>query len=164
MTRLAVYAGSFDPPTNGHIDVVQRIAPHFDCLYLVVADNPRKKSLFTAPERVEMLQGAIQATKFEKLCKVTSHGGLIVNFCKEVGAKVLIRGLRAVSDFETEFQIASMNRTLDPNIETLHVMTDEKYLFISSTLIKEVAQFGTDKLRELVPVNVEKALVKRFKK
>ncbi len=163
MKRLAVYAGSFDPPTNGHLDVIRRVAPLFDKLYLVVADNSRKQSLFSQEERVELLHEALEKILPKKSFAVESFKGLIVNFCKKVGAQVLIRGIRAVSDFENEFQMATMNRKLDPTIETLHVMTDEKFFFLSSSLVKELARHHAP-LEELVPSNVLKALKKRAKK
>lgn len=158
--RMAVYAGSFDPPTNGHLDIIRRVSPLFDKLHLVVAENNRKNTLFTAAERVALLKEALKGDVSEANSIVTSHQGLVVEYCREHGAQVLIRGLRAISDFESEFQMATMNRRLGPEIETLLVMTDEKYFFVSSSLIKEVFMHGGD-LRRLVPSNVEKALVKK---
>ena len=160
--RIAVYAGSFDPPTNGHLDVIRRVQPLFDKIYLVIADNLRKATLFTNTERLQLLNGALDVVLPKGSFEVSLHQGLVVDFCKEVGAKVLIRGLRALSDFESEFQMATMNRRLDPSIETLHVMTDEKFFFLSSSLVKELAYHGGP-LKELVPPNVLKALVERVK-
>lgn len=155
--RIAVYAGSFDPPTNGHLDVILRVQPLFDKIYLLVASNSRKKTLFTAEERVELLIGALAERIPLGSFEVRSCSGLVVDFCREIGAKVLIRGLRALSDFENEFSMATMNRRLDPGIETLHVMTDEKYFFLSSSLVKELSRHKTD-LQGLVPDNVSEAL------
>lgn len=160
MNRIAVYAGSFDPPTNGHLDVVRRVQPLFDKIYMLVADNSRKKTLFTADERVELLVGALAERIPLGSFEVRPWTGLVVDFCKEIGAKVLIRGLRAVSDFENEFQMATMNRRLDPTVETLHVMTDEQYFFLSSSLVKELARHKTN-LNNLVPQNVMEALKKK---
>jgi len=159
--RIAVYAGTFDPPTKGHIDIVARVAPLFDKLFLVIADNPRKMPLFPAQERFEMLQETLSHEGHSKNTIVSIWKGLVVDFCKQNEAHVLIRGLRAMSDFETELQVSSMNRRLAPEIETFHVMTDEKYFFVSSTLIKEIAQFGAP-LSEWVPAPVEKKLKERF--
>ncbi len=159
--RIAVYAGTFDPPTKGHIDIVARVAPLFDKLFLVIADNPRKMPLFPAQERLEMLQETLSQEGHLKNTIVSIWKGLVVDFCKQNEAHVLIRGLRAMSDFETELQVSSMNRRLAPEIETFHVMTDEKYFFVSSTLIKEIAQFGAP-LSEWVPAPVEKKLKERF--
>ena len=164
MERVAVYAGSFDPPTNGHLDIVRRVQPLFDKIHLVVADNPRKLVLFTAAERAELLREALKGSVPAESLFVTVHEGLVVDYCKKIGARVLIRGLRAVRDFEVELQMASMNRRLDPTIETLHVMTDEKYFFVSSSLIKEIAHYGASLLKDLVPANVASALAKRFSK
>lgn len=159
-SRTAVYAGSFDPPTNGHIDVIRRVQPNFDKLYLVVAENSRKNTLFTTEERVKLLQGALEPILPEGSFEVESCSGLIVDYCRKVGTHILIRGLRAISDFEAEFQMATMNRRLRGDIETLLVVTDEKYFFVSSSLIKEVAYHGGE-LEGLVPENVKKALEKK---
>lgn len=156
-THTAVYAGSFDPPTNGHIDVIRRVQPNFDKLFLVVAENPRKKTLFTTQERIDLLKEALKGVLPEGSFQVESSDGLIVDYCRKVKAKILIRGLRAISDFEAEFQMATMNRRLGKDIETLLVVTDEKYLFVSSSLIKEVA-YHRGELDGLVPDNVKKAL------
>lgn len=159
MAKIAVYAGSFDPPTLGHLDVIRRVVPHFEKVHVVIAENPKKQSLFSTSERRDLLADCLRdfGTKIE----IFSHKGLIVDYCRIAGAKVLIRGLRAVSDFESELQMASMNRRLESQIETFHVMTDEKFLFVSSSLVKEIAQFG-GRLGELVPNGVEAALRKKF--
>jgi pantetheine-phosphate adenylyltransferase len=160
MIRIAVYAGSFDPPTNGHLDIVKRVQPGFEKLYLVVAENPRKKYLFTAEERRDLLTEALRGEVPEGSVEAVVHSGLVVDFCKQVGSQVLIRGLRASSDFESEFQMATMNRRLNSSVETLLVMTDEKYFFVSSSLVKEVAYHG-GALDGLVPPNVQQILVNK---
>jgi len=163
MKRVAVYAGTFDPPTLGHLDVLSRVEPLFDKIYVVVAENHRKKTLFTPQQRVSLIEDSLKELKqFKSHIEVLSYAGLIVDFCKKQNAKVLIRGLRAISDFENELQMAAMNRRLMAGIETLHMMTDEKYLFVSSSLIKEVAMSG-GALGGIVPKCVEKALKNIFK-
>jgi pantetheine-phosphate adenylyltransferase len=158
----AVYAGSFDPPTLGHLDVILRVAPLFAKLHLVVAANPNKKSLFTADERIQLLNQSVSTHLEKQKFEVHKCDELLVNFCTKLKVQYLIRGMRALSDFEKEFQMASMNRHLNSKIETLHIMTDEKYFFISSSLIKEVAKFGGD-LSQLVTPEVSKAIKKKFK-
>ena len=161
MKRAAVYAGSFDPLTLGHLDIIQRVAPLFDRLYLAVGRNQKKQGLFRAEERAELIRGAIKSARLKGDFQVEIVDGLIVDFCKEHDIHVLIRGLRALSDFETELQISSMNRKLAPKIETFHVMTAEKYFFLSSSIVKEIASFGGS-LDGLVPDNVAIALQKKF--
>jgi pantetheine-phosphate adenylyltransferase len=161
--QRAVYAGSFDPPTRGHLDIVRRVAPLFEKVFLLVADNPRKMPLFSAKERREILLDILNQENLHERVEVHVWPGLVVDFCKSNQVSVLIRGLRAISDFEAELQVSSMNRRLAPDIETFHVMTDEKYFFVSSSLIKEIAQFGAP-LSEWVPGPVEKKLLERFKK
>ncbi|MBS1984895.1 MAG: pantetheine-phosphate adenylyltransferase [Bdellovibrionales bacterium] len=158
-SRTAVYAGSFDPPTNGHLDIIRRVQPRFGKLYLVIAENARKQALFSTAERMALLQEALKDLPVGSV-EVRTHDGLIVDFCRQVKSTVLIRGLRAISDFEGEFQMATMNRRLDHDIETFLIMTDEKYFFVSSSLVKEVAAHGGD-LTGLVTPQVEKALVKK---
>ncbi len=163
MKRRAVYAGTFDPPTLGHLDVVKRVQPLFDHIYLVVADNYRKSTMFSAQERVSLLQQAIADISCDKTIEVVSFSGLLVDFCKKNNVNVLLRGLRAMSDFENEFQMATMNRRLSPEVETLHIMTDERFYFVSSTIVKEVAHHGGN-LQSLVPSNVITALKERVQK
>jgi len=157
MKRNAVYAGSFDPPTSGHLDVIRRVQPLFDRLHLVVAVNGAKHSLFSAEERVELLRESVAEVLPRGSFEVPAPHGLIVDFCRDRGIHCLIRGLRAVSDFEKEFQMAAMNRRLDSSIETLHVMTDESFFFVSSSLVKELAHHRAP-LKGLVPRPVLKAL------
>jgi pantetheine-phosphate adenylyltransferase len=160
--RIAIYAGSFDPPTEGHLDVINRVLPLFDTVYVVVASNIRKSYLFDAEERAELLDTAIAHKTKAKNYEVKIHSGLLMDLCEKLGAQVLVRGLRALSDFEYEFQMSVMNKRINPTVETLHIMTDERFLFISSTTIKEIA-FHKGPLKDLVPPNVEKALKKKVR-
>jgi len=160
-SQKAVFAGSFDPPTNGHIDIIERVSPQFEKLLVVVAANQRKKSLFSAEERADLFRETLKKLIQKKKVEVFVYDGLLVDFCKKHGVKTLIRGLRTIADFEGELQMATMNRKLAPNIETFHVMTDQKYALVSSTLIKELAHFKAD-LKEWVPVVVAKSLQRKL--
>lgn len=162
MNCTAVYAGSFDPMTLGHLDVIQRVAPLFDKLYLLVARNSTKTSLFDVEERKALLEANVSDLLPKGSYEIEDYEGLTVNYCEEKKAKVLIRGIRALSDFEKEFQMATMNRHLNRSVESLHVMTDEKYFFVSSSLVKEIAAHGGP-LSHLVPKNVEEALKKKYR-
>ncbi|HYS07553.1 MAG TPA: pantetheine-phosphate adenylyltransferase [Myxococcales bacterium] len=157
--RIAVYPGSFDPPTNGHLSIIQRGLKMFDGLIVAVLKNPAKDALFTVEERVELLKGAFDG---DSRLQVKTFSGLLVKFAQEQGVNAVLRGLRAVSDFEYEFQMANMNRKLDPSIETLFMMTGEDYFYISSRFVRDVARLGGD-VSGLVPPNVLLALKKRFK-
>jgi pantetheine-phosphate adenylyltransferase len=146
--RIAVFPGSFDPITNGHVDIVERSLQVFDRVIVAVAFNPHKDSaLFSPAERVEMIR---EATGNDPRVVADSFSGLLVEYAERMGAKVIIRGLRAVADFEYEFQMALMNRHLKPEIETLFVMAGEAHFYTSSRLVKEVAGLGGD-IRGLVP-------------
>lgn len=158
MKRIAVCPGSFDPVTNGHLDIIRRAAKVFDEVSVVVLSNSSKRPLFSTEERTELLQ---QVTKEIHNVKVDSFNGLLVDYAKSVGASAIVRGLRAVSDFEYEMQITSMNRVLDENIETFFVMTNSQYSFLSSSIVKEVAKYGAN-ISDLVPAQVEKALKEKF--
>ena len=145
--RTAVFPGSFDPITNGHVDIVERTLQLFDRVIVAVAFNPHKDSaLFTPGERVEM----IEETMRDRRVVADSFSGLLVDYVESVGARVIVRGLRAVADFEYEFQMALMNRHLKPEIETIFVMAGEAHFYTSSRLVKEVASLGGD-IRGLVP-------------
>ena len=159
MPRIALYPGSFDPPTNGHLSLIQRGLKMFDGLIVAVLKNPAKDALFTVEERVELLEGAVNG---DARVQLKTFSGLLVKFAQEQGVNAVLRGLRAVSDFEYEFQMANMNRKLDPNIETLFMMTGEDYFYISSRFVRDVARLGGD-VSGLVPQNVLLALKKRFK-
>jgi len=159
MPRRAVYPGSFDPLTNGHLDLIQRSLRLFDELIIAVVSNPEKlQPLFTTAERVEMIQ---EATAGHRGLTVMTFDGLLVDFVTRVGARAIIRGLRAVSDFEYEFQMALMNRHLREEIETVFLMPHEAYSYLSSRLVKEVASLGAA-VTGLVPPGVEKRLAAKF--
>ncbi|MBC1999747.1 pantetheine-phosphate adenylyltransferase [Listeria marthii] len=157
--KIAVIPGTFDPITNGHLDIIERAAKIFDVLYVSVLNNSSKKPLFTVEERMEMIK---QVTAHLPNVQVESASGLTVDYAAKRGATAIVRGLRAVSDFEYEMQIASMNRTLNAEIETFFVMTNTKYSFLSSSMVKEVAQYQGD-IRELVPEIVNEAVQAKFK-
>jgi len=154
----AVYPGSFDPLTNGHLDLIERSLRIFDELVVAVVTNPAKTGLFTDVERVEMIR---EATHELRAIEVVIFDGLLVDLVARVGARAIIRGLRAVSDFEYEFQMALMNRKLREEIETVFLMPHEAYSYISSRLIKEVAGYGGT-VTGLVPKAVEKQLLAKF--
>lgn len=141
MSITAIYPGTFDPITNGHFDLIERAARFYDRLVIAVADNQNKKSLFTLAQRVEL---AKEVTKNLSNVEVIGFSGLLVDFVKEINGHVLLRGLRAVSDFEYEFQLASMNRKLAPEIETMFMTPAEQYSFISSSLVREISRLGGD--------------------
>ena len=141
MSITAVYPGTFDPITNGHFDLIERAARFYDRLVIAVADNQNKKSLFTLEQRVEL---AKKVTKNLPNVEVIGFSGLLVDFVKQINGHVLLRGLRAVSDFEYEFQLASMNRKLAPEIETMFMTPAEQYSFISSSLVREISRLGGD--------------------
>ena len=158
--KTAIYPGSFDPVTNGHLDVMNRARGIFDKVIIAVARNTSKDILFTREERVQLISENIAS---QPGLEVVAIDGLVVDLAIEVGAIALIRGLRAVSDFEHEFQMAQMNRHLDERVETVFLMPNEKYFFTSSTLIKQVHAL-THRKTDLVPENVYEALCRKFKK
>jgi len=162
--RLAVYPGSFDPITNGHLDILQRSLRLFDRVIIALADNVRKKPLFSVEERRAQIQGAV-ATAFSpadaQRIEVDAFSGLLIHYVERRGAQCLVRGLRAIADFEFEFQLAHMNHRLAPTVETVFLMTAEEHFYVSSSLIKEVAQFGGD-VSSMVPKAVCEALHRRF--
>ncbi|EAD7177147.1 TPA: pantetheine-phosphate adenylyltransferase [Listeria monocytogenes] len=157
--KIAVIPGTFDPITNGHLDIIERAAKIFDVLYVSVLNNSSKKTLFTIEERMEMIR---QVTAHLPNVQVESASGLTVDYAATRGATAIVRGLRAVSDFEYEMQIASMNRTLNAEIETFFIMTNTKYSFLSSSMVKEVAQYQGD-ISELVPEIVNEQVQAKFK-
>ena len=152
--RTAIYPGSFDPLTNGHLAIIQRGLKVFDRLIVAVANNPEKRPLFTAPERKVMIADALGG---DPRVEVDSFDSLLVDYVRRKGVHTVLRGLRAVSDFEYEFQIANMNRHLLPDLETVFVMTGEDYFFVSARLVREVATFGGD-VAAFVPPNVLESL------
>jgi pantetheine-phosphate adenylyltransferase len=156
---IAIYPGSFDPITNGHLDIATRAAKIFDKLVIGVYENPNKPILFTAKERVELIR---QATAHLPNVEVQSFDGLTVDFAKEVKAKAMVRGLRMSADFEREFDMAMMNKKLYPELEFVCLMSRVEYQFLSSSLLKEAASLGGD-IDGLVPKPVAAALKKKFK-
>ena len=156
--KIAVVPGSFDPITNGHLDIIKRAADVFDTVYVAVLNNSSKNPLFTVEERIDLIG---QVTKQFTNIRIESSTGLLIEYAQEKNAKAIVRGLRAVSDFEYEMQITSMNRVLDENIETFFIMTKNQYSFLSSSIVKEVAKYGGN-VSELVPVIVERALKEKF--
>ncbi len=155
----AVFAGSFDPPTNGHLDIIKRASGLFESVDVVVSVNPEKHTMFTEEERVEFLRELIKPFKN---VSVHSYKGIIVNYAKEVGAKVLVRGVRSANDFGYEFELALMNQNLNPDIETVFLQSKEKYAIVKSSSIKQLAQFGGD-ISRMVPPSVAEALSKKYK-
>jgi len=159
MRTVAVYPGSFDPPTNGHLDIIERSSRVFSRVIVAVALNLRKNAFFTPAERVRMLK---QLTATMGNVEVTSFRGLLVDFARVQEAHVLVRGLRAISDFEYEYQMAQMNRKLDQEVDTVIMMTGERHSAISSNIVKEIARFG-GKIDDLVPPLVRDILLKKLK-
>ena len=159
MERIALYPGSFDPFTNGHMGIVERGLKAFDKMIIGVAINARKKPLFTVPERIDMIRHVF---KDEKRVQVCSFEGLTVNYAESINATVILRGLRAVADFEYEFQMANMNRKLNSSVETLFMMTEAPYFFVSSQNVKEVARFGGD-ISMVVPDYIRKKVHEKLK-
>jgi pantetheine-phosphate adenylyltransferase len=157
--RVAIYPGTFDPPTNGHLDIVDRAARLFDRVVIGVGRNLSKKTVFTADERVALMQEACAKTTN---VEVRTFDSLQVEFAREVGATFIIRGIRALSDFEFEFEMANMNRRLADDLEMVFLMTAPEYLFVSASRVKELASFGAP-VDGLVPANVAKALAKKAK-
>jgi pantetheine-phosphate adenylyltransferase len=160
MKHIAVYPGTFDPVTKGHIDLVERSLTIFDELIVAVAENPKKAPLFSLEERISMFKAV--TTKYRRIV-IEGFDGLLVDYVKRKKAAAIIRGLRAVSDFEYEMQMALMNRRLDSEIETVFLMPNEEYSFITSTIVKEAASYGGD-VSSLVPRIVVEKLKKKFGK
>ncbi len=158
--KIAVYAGSFDPITNGHVDIVRRAHKVFDEIHVVAASNPQKKYDFSIEERLHLVKEALSA--FHGIT-VVYHSGLLVDYASKVGAKVLVRGLRALSDFDYEFHMATMNQDLHPEIETFFVTSGAKYFYINSTTIKELAKYG-ENISSYVPIAVSESLKKKYGK
>jgi pantetheine-phosphate adenylyltransferase len=158
MRTLAVYPGTFDPVTTGHLDLIRRACDIFANVIVVVARNPQKKSLFTPEERMELLR--LCTRNFPRV-EIDVFSGLLVNYMRSRQANVALRGLRAISDFEYEFQLAQMNRKLYPEFEVVYMMPDERYTYISSSLVKEVASMGGD-VSGLIPEEVRPLLISKL--
>lgn len=158
--NIGIYPGSFDPITNGHLDIIKRSSKLFDTLIVAVLSNPQKKALFTVDERINMIK---ESVKDISKVEIDSFTGLLVDFAKIKKADVIVKGLRAVSDFEYELQMALMNKKLDNNMETIFIMTSSKYSYLSSSVVKEVASFGGC-ISTLVPPIVEERLKEKYNK
>lgn len=158
MNTIVMYPGTFDPITNGHVDLVKRAANLFEEVIVAIAESSRKQPLFSPKERVDLARQCFLGIKHVEVC---SFDCLLINYVKQRKANVILRGLRAVSDFEYEFQLTSMNRRMDPSIETLFLMPAEQYAYISSSMVKEIVELGGD-ISGFVPKVVEKALKKRY--
>jgi pantetheine-phosphate adenylyltransferase len=158
--RIAVYPGSFDPITNGHLDILKRSKSLFDKIIIAVNDNPLKEFLFTAKERVDLIRKVLKGCPEE--IEVESFKGLLVHYAEKKGAGFIIRGLRALSDFEREFQMDLMNRKLNSKIETVYLMTNQRYSYLSSSIIKEIIKLGGG-TRDLIPDLVREKLLEKLK-
>jgi len=158
--KIAVYPGSFDPLTNGHVDVIERALEIFDEVIVAVLHNPSKKALFSSQERVEMIKQSFNGLK---PVEVDTFDGLLVDYAKIKNATAIIRGMRAVSDFENEFQMAMMNRKLHKDVQSVFLMTGLRWIFTSSSIIKEAAQFGGN-ISDMVPEPVKLKLMEKFPK
>ena len=160
MKTIAVYPGSFDPPTFGHLDIIARSSKVFSRVIVSVAKNLRKDAMFTATERLAMLR---KLTRSYPNVEVDSFRGLLIEYVRQMDAHVVVRGLRAISDFEYEFQMAHMNRKLSPEVDTVFMMTGERYSYISSHIAKEIARFG-GKIDDLVPPLVRDRMYRKLGK
>lgn len=160
MRTIAVYPGSFDPPTYGHLDIIDRSSRVFSRVIVAVATNVRKNVLFTTAERMEMLR---HLTRSYANVEVDSFRRLLMHYARDKGAHVVVRGLRAISDFEYEFQMAHMNKKLAPEVDTVFMMTGERYSYISSNIVKEIAGFG-GKIDDLVPASVREEVLRKMGK
>lgn len=159
MERTAIYPGSFDPVTNGHMDIIKRGLTLFDKIIITILENPAKQTLFTVDERVELLNGALK--DMNNRIEIASYGGLLVDYAVQRDATAILRGMRAVSDFEYEFQMALMNRKLNKEVQTVFLMTGLRWIFTSSSIIKEAVKFGGD-IKSMVPPVVHAALKKKL--
>jgi pantetheine-phosphate adenylyltransferase len=155
--RVAIYPGTFDPMTNGHLDIVDRAARLFDRLIVLIADNSAKQPIFSAAERVVLIREAVATLPHHATIEVDTYQGLTVDYARRLGAQAMIRGLRAVTDFEWEFQLALINQKLAPDIETVCLMTAQEYSFLSASMVRELAQYG-GALEDLVPPHIAVAL------
>jgi len=159
--KIAIYPGSFDPFTNGHIDLVERATRIFDLVIVTVAVNSKKETLFTGQEREDLIREAIDKKPWSDKVEVEQFTGLLIDFAEEKSATVLLRGVRQISDFEYEFQMALTNRRLSPKLDTLFLMPDENHAITSSSIVKEVARWDGD-ISSFVPPNIHKAILKKM--
>lgn len=159
MKKIAIYPGTFDPITYGHLDVLKRASKLFDEVIVGVAESTSKKTLFSIKERISIVEECVSKIKN---VRVEKFSGLLVDYSKKKNASVIVRGLRAISDFEYEFQMALTNRKLSESISTVFLMPNEKFIYITSTLVKEIASYN-GKLKDFVPPNVEKTLRRKYK-
>lgn len=159
MQRIAIYPGSFDPVTNGHLDIITRGLTLFDKIIVAILENPAKNALFTVPERMDMLQKTLK--KFNGRIEIASDDGLVVDYANKRNAHAILRGMRAVSDFEYEFQMALMNRRLNREIQTVFLMTGLRWIFTSSSIIKEAARFGGN-IDGMVPAYVKRKIMRKY--
>ncbi|SMO70213.1 pantetheine-phosphate adenylyltransferase [Gracilimonas mengyeensis] len=162
MKTIALYPGSFDPMTNGHLDILKRAAKLFEKVIVTVAVNKKKQAVFTGDERVELIKKCIADEAWAKDIEVTQFTGLLVDHAKKMKADTLVRGVRQISDFEYEFRMALTNKRLAPEVDTIFLMPDEEFTFISASIVKEVAYWGGD-LSSFVPDNVARALKDKYK-
>lgn len=162
MKNTAIYPGSFDPLTYGHLDILERAVRMFEKVIVTVAVNNHKKSVFTGDERVQLIEEAIKDKDWSGKVEIEQFTGLLIDFARKKGVNVLLRGVRQISDFEYEFRMALTNRRLAPEIDTLFLMPDEQLTFISATIVKEVASWGGD-LSSFVPDHVAVALKEKYK-
>jgi pantetheine-phosphate adenylyltransferase len=158
-SSIAVYPGTFDPITKGHIDLIKRAGKMYDKVIVAVSESRHKTPAFSLEERIDMVKNATKGMPF---VKIESYNGMLVDYLKIGKRRIVIRGLRVISDFEFEFQLALLNKKLDPNVEMIYMMPDEKYLYISSSAIREIAMHDGD-LKAFVPENVARALKKHYK-
>ncbi|HPU02087.1 MAG: pantetheine-phosphate adenylyltransferase [Firmicutes bacterium] len=155
----AIYPGSFDPVTKGHLDIISRTSSIVDHLIVAVLENPRKQTMFSVEERLEMLR---RSTARYSNVEIDYFGGLLVDYVKKNNIRIIIKGLRAISDFEFEFQMALVNRKLCPTVETLFMVTNSKYSYLSSSIVKEIAGFGGD-IKDLVPPEAYDLIMQKFR-
>ena len=158
--KIAIYPGSFDPVTNGHLDIIERSAKIFDKVIVAILVNSSKVPTFSTEEKIDMIK---KVTAHIPNVEVEFFDGLLVNFVKSKGAQVVVKGLRAISDFEYEFQMALLNKNIEPEIETLFMMTNNKYSYLSSSIVKELGKLGAD-LTDLVPEEIITDIIDKLKK
>lgn len=156
--KVCVYPGSFDPITNGHLDIIERASKIFDKLIVAVVCNPNKRPAFSLEERVDLIKECIK--DYDNV-EVDHFCGLLIDYLKEKGANVVVKGLRVVTDFEYEFQMALLNKNLDPEIETVFMMTNNKFSYISSSMVKEIALFGAN-IEEFVPLVIKQKVLEKL--